>query len=70
MVRHRRELVAQRLATARREDRQDVVAGEQALDDLPLVGAEGGEAELASEERVDVGPIGLHGYGVRHQGPP
>ena len=60
---HRRgELIAERLARAGRHDREGAGSGEDAVDDVALDAAEGGEAEDAGEgfER-----IGGHCGGVR-----
>jgi hypothetical protein len=49
------QLVAERLAAARRHDREDVAAGGDRLDDLGLAGAEIGEAEDPGEQRAGLG---------------
>ena len=51
------QLKAQRLAAARRHDRQNVAARQDRFDDLPLAGAEGVEAEDGAEKGGEI----LHG---------
>ncbi len=50
LAHQRRQLVAERLAAARRHDREHRLAGGHRLDDLPLAGAESVEAEDVFQE--------------------
>ena len=58
--RQRRQLEAERLAAARRQQREHVLARQRVADDLLLQGPKGREAEVLLQQRQQLRNAGFH----------